>query len=239
MEMFAGAASLAVRDLVAGAEACGRVVAVFPRCAYVDVGGRLLALETWDGLRLPCAVTLAEPASRRPFAHVRVGAEAQITVVRWWAPHRPLGAVPPGDLAGPSPRWDGFVLGLLGRGPGLTPAGDDLLAGLLLGLAGSAELRDPLAAAVIRQAPERTSWLSAELLRHAAAGAGVPAAVAVADAMAGHGPPDALTRALPALLAVGHTSGPALARGLLLAAQTLAVGTLAGRHPLDRPEAAA
>jgi hypothetical protein len=42
----------------------------------------------------------------------------------------------------------------------------------------------------------------------------------VADALAGHGGDDALPRALPALLAVGHTSGPALARGLLLAART-------------------
>ena len=38
----------------------------------------------------------------------------------------------------------------------------------------------------------------------------------------GTAPADALTRALPALLAVGHTSGAALARGLLLAAETLA-----------------
>jgi hypothetical protein len=239
MEKFAGAASLAVRDLVAGAPVRGRVVAVFPRCAYVELGARLLALEAWDGLRLPCAVTLAEPASRRPLADLRVGAEVQITVVRWWAPHKPRHAAPPGDVTAPSPGWDAFVLGLLGRGPGLTPAGDDLLAGLLLGLAGSPELRDPLAAAVARHAAARTTWLSAELLRHAAAGYGVPAAVAVADAMAGHGPADALTRALPALLAVGHTSGAALARGLLLAAATLARTTLAGRHPLDRTEAAA
>ena len=232
MEMFAGAASLAVRDLLDGPPVRGWVVAVFPSCAYVDLGGRLLALETWDGLRLPCAVTLAEPAARRPLAGVLVGAEVEIAVARWWAPARPRGAVPPGDLTAPSAGWDAFVLGLLGRGPGLTPAGDDLLAGLLLGLAGSPGLRDPLAAAVLRHAPARTTWLSAELLRHAVAGHGVPAAVMVADAMAGHGPPDALPRALPALLAVGHTSGAALARGLLLAAETLA-----GR--LDHTEAAA
>jgi hypothetical protein len=43
--------------------------------------------------------------------------------------------------------------------------------------------------------------------------------VAVADALAGYGPDHALADALPALLAVGHTSGAALARGLLLAAR--------------------
>ena len=114
------------------------------------------------------------------------------------------------------------MLGLLGLGPGLTPAGDDLLAGLLVGLSARPDLRDPLAAAVQRHAPARTTWLSAELLRLAAAGLAAPAVVAVADALAGHGGDDALPRALPALLAVGHTSGPALARGLLLAAGTTA-----------------
>jgi hypothetical protein len=56
--------------------------------------------------------------------------------------------------------------------------------------------------------------------------------VAVADALAGYGDDDALSRALPALLAVGHTSGAALARGLLLGADTVA------RHPMTRDEAA-
>ena len=247
MEMFAGAASLAVRDLVTGAPVRGRVVAVFPRCAYVELDGRLLALETWDGLRLPCAVTLADAGSPAP-ARRRAGraAEVQATAGRS-RPGRCRSTSAAGGrhmVRAALSRWvtlptrrpggTAFVLGLLGRGPGLTPAGDDLLAGLLLGLAGSAELRDPLAAAVTRHAPARTTWLSAELLRHAVAGHGVPAAVAVADAMAGYGPADALTRALPALLAVGHTSGAALARGLLLAAEALA-----GRHPLDRTEAAA
>ena len=74
-----------------------------------------------------------------------------------------------------------------------------------------------------RHAARRTTWLSAELLRLAAGRAcAAPAVVAVADALAGHGDDDALTRSAPALLAVGHTSGPALARGLLLAAATTA-----------------
>ena len=58
---LAGAASSAVRDLLTGPARPGRLVAAFPRCAYVDVGGRLVALEAADGLRLPCAVTLAGP----------------------------------------------------------------------------------------------------------------------------------------------------------------------------------
>jgi hypothetical protein len=230
---LAGGASSAVRDLLAGPPRSGRLVATFPRCAYADVGGRLVALEAADGLRLPCAVSLVVPARQRPLAGLAPGDEVTagdrrlvvgdlvVEVGRWWAPARPrdAAAAAVGPLA-PDPGWDRLVLGLLGLGPGLTPAGDDLLAGLLVGLSARTDLRDPLASAVQRHAPTRTTWLSAELLRLAAAGLAAPAVVAVADALAGHGSDDALRRALPALLAVGHTSGRALARGLLLAAGT-------------------
>jgi hypothetical protein len=233
---LAGAASTGLRDLLVGPARSGRLVAAFPRCGYADVGGRLVALEAADGLRLPCAVTLAVPAAQRPLAGLAAGDEVTagdrrfvvgdlvVEVGRWWAPARPRNAADPAEVAGraaaPDPGWDRFVLGLLGLGPGLTPAGDDLLAGLLVGLAARPDLRDPLAAAIRRQASASTTWFSAELLRLAAAGLAAPAVVAVADALAGHGDDDALPRALPALLAVGHTSGPALARGLLLAART-------------------
>jgi hypothetical protein len=85
---------------------------------------------------------------------------------------------------------------------------------------------------VARHATGRTTWLSAELLRLAADGLAAPAVVAVADALAGDGTDDALTDAVHALLAVGHSSGRALACGLLLAAET----SLA--HPSDTWEAA-
>lgn len=237
---LAGAASSAVRDLLSGPTRTGRLVACFPGCAYLDVGGRLVALEAADGLRLPCAVTLAVPAAQRPLAGLAPGdavtagdrrlvvGDLVVEVGRWWAPSRPRhAAVPaphPTGTPAAGPGWDRLVLGLLGLGPGLTPAGDDLLAGLLVGLSDRPDVRDPLAAAVQRHAPARTTWLSAELLRLAAAGLAAPAVVAVADALAGHADDDALPRALPALLAVGHTSGPALARGLLLAAGTAARG---------------
>jgi hypothetical protein len=235
---LAGAASSAVRDLLTGPARSGRLVAAFHRGAYVDVGGRLVSLEAADGLRLPCAVTLAVVSRQRPLAGLAPGDEVTagdrrlvvrdlvVEVGRWWAPSRPRdAAVPaPGTAGAPAanPGWDRLVLGLLGLGPGLTPAGDDLLAGLLVGLSARPDLRDPLAASVQRHAPSRTTWLSAELLRLAAAGLAAPAAVAVADALAGHGDDDALPHTLPALLAVGHTSGAALARGLLLAAATTA-----------------
>lgn len=243
MPSVPGAASTAVRELLTGPAVTGRVVAVFPAGAYADVAGRLVAVEARGALRLPCAVVLAEPAAARPVAAVRPGDPVlagagvlrlgllTVRVGRWWAPSRPRGAAPR-RAAVDGTAWEPLVLRLLGLGPGLTPAGDDVLAGLLLGLAARHDLRDPLAAAVLRHAPARTTWLSARLLALAADGLAAPAAVAVADALAGHGDDAALTGALPRLLATGHTSGPAMAQGLLLAAET------AQRHPSARREPA-
>ena len=228
-----GAAPTTRRRLLTGAPVTGRVVATFRTCVYADVGGELVAVETAGGLRLPCSVLLGPAddvlAGLRPGADVVAGdgslrlGRLTVRVARWWRPPAPRGARPPAyaTAAHPPGRWDALAGSLLGLGPGLTPAGDDLLAGLLVGLAGRPDLRDPLADAVARLAPARTTWLSAELLRLAADGFAAPAVVALADALAGHGPDDTLADALPALLAVGHTSGAALARGLLLAAETL------------------
>lgn len=242
-----GAAPTTRRALLTGSPVAGRVVAVFTTCAYADLGGELLAVETAGGLRLPCSVLLGPgDASHDVLARLRPGDEAvagarrlqlgplDVRVARWWQPALPRGAQAPSYAATDrsSGRWDELARSLLGLGPGLTPAGDDLLAGLLVGLARRPDLRDPLAAAVARVAPGRTTWLSAELLRLAADGLAAPAVVAVADALAGHGPDDALADAVPALLAVGHTSGAALARGLLLAADTVA------RHPWAVPRPA-
>jgi hypothetical protein len=104
---------------------------------------------------------------------------------------------------------------LLGCGPGLTPSGDDVLAGYLLGCR-----------AVGRPVPtlsglDRTTWLSATLLRHARDGDCVPQFAAVVAALAADVP---LGPAVAALLRVGHTSGAALATGLLLAASGVESG---------------
>ena len=123
------------------------------------------------------------------------------------------------------------VLGLLGRGTGLTPAGDDLLAGFLLGdrafggrgrQAGGVchrgtcpERPGELRQLVRELAPGRTTALSAQLLGYACDGYCVDEAVAVISALAGNGD---LEIAVRRLLAVGHTSGAALAWGIWLAA---------------------
>jgi hypothetical protein len=163
-------------------------------------------------------------------------------VARWWRPPRPCGLtadrlpavavqlafrVPVKlDPAAEAVREDlirglatggpltGPVRRLLGRGPGLTPFGDDVLAGALVTLGA---LGDPgfarLGAVVDALAPARTTFVSAALLRHAARGECVPELAAVLDG----GSPGVLLR-------VGHTSGAGLALGALTAAHAVLDG---------------
>ncbi|MFJ2029876.1 DUF2877 domain-containing protein [Streptosporangium sp. NPDC087985] len=109
---------------------------------------------------------------------------------------------------------------LVGLGPGLTPSGDDMLAGLLvalrhLGTAAGAPravwLADWLAAAVTFDARGRTTPISATLLHCAARGEASGEVLAVLRALAGR---QALEPALHRLLQLGHTSGADLAWGL-------------------------
>lgn len=114
---------------------------------------------------------------------------------------------------------------LVGLGPGLTPAGDDVLAGILVGVHHVPALRDPLAAEVLSLVGTRTTALSAALLRHAVAGHGVPPLLDLADLLSGRARPGgqtSLTSSLERLLGVGHSSGTALAWGLLRGARAVA-----------------
>jgi hypothetical protein len=112
---------------------------------------------------------------------------------------------------------------LLGVGTGLTPAGDDVLAGLLVGLWSFGQRAEPLHRAVLAGLAGTTD-LSAALLRCAARGESIPQVnhlLRTLSRSAWQGP---LDRALDDLVRIGHTSGTALATGVLAAA------TLAGRR---------
>jgi uncharacterized protein DUF2877 len=106
---------------------------------------------------------------------------------------------------GPAPEAELYA----GRGAGLTPAGDDLLAGYVAGLVllhGEAKRATQLA----NEAADRTVPLSATLLRHAAKGE-VPEPVHALLASGDTKP----------LLAFGHSSGIAWLRGLVSAGYPL------------------
>ena len=116
---------------------------------------------------------------------------------------------------------------LIGRGPGLTPEGDDLLAGALaatrlLGEAladpESAALLDSVAGPLEQFASTRTPTFSAALIRHAIEGRVAAPAGALLRALTGRGDAAARYRELGQ---VGHTSGPALAAGMMLGTHSL------------------
>lgn len=162
-----------------------------------------------------------------------------IRTVRTWRPHQvPRAEVGPGDLSAPLAAlrlaWrttartltSGLLAGdvgslpdrvgtLVGAGPGLTPSGDDVLCGILLGLRlhprGSDCLRERLWAAV-RPRLTTTTSLSAALLTEAAQGYAVAPVVLLIDALARHDP--APVEAVQAVLAIGHSSGADLLGGL-------------------------
>jgi hypothetical protein len=114
---------------------------------------------------------------------------------------------------------------LAGRGAGLTPAGDDVLAGLFLVDRGAAgPRREPLLVALAREAA--THEISRAYLESAGRGRSLAAvhdligACAVGDA--------AEARAARARLArIGHSSGLDLSYGVLVGSATLAASSLA------------
>ncbi|NLC98584.1 MAG: DUF2877 domain-containing protein, partial [Actinomycetales bacterium] len=105
---------------------------------------------------------------------------------------------------------------LLGRGSGLTPFGDDIVCGMLATLLASrdscaAELRDR----VLALAPDRTTSLSATLLRRAAAGDVLPVFADAAIAVTQHD--EHASERIRRLLSIGHTSGAGMLLGFSVA----------------------
>jgi hypothetical protein len=104
---------------------------------------------------------------------------------------------------------------LIGLGPGLTPAGDDVMSGTIAGLVLLGHpSADRFAAGVYALAAGRTTELSRALLRHAACGRVSAEFAAVLHALVGERP---LAPAVARLLATGATSGRAMTLGLCTA----------------------
>jgi hypothetical protein len=217
------------RGMIAGPDLPGTVLGSFPTAIYIHVpaGFGVIALLTRDAVRVPCGVQLPSSSGEFPLDRlsgpVRVGGgalrigTAEITVGRLVSVSVPRLPARRGididvdidvDVADPAR--------LLGLGSGLTPSGDDVLAGYLAGAAAYGLPVDELRTFVCAEAPRRTTTLSAALLRHAAAGEAIPQVCRLLLALDdGIGTDDALA----GLLRVGHTSGAALAAGVLAAAR--------------------
>lgn len=172
--------------------------------------------------------------------------EGSWRVSRWWLPPRPSGLHPPpasvirdatGLLADDlgrddlvsrsfgvptlSPSYDGLVpADLIGAGPGLTPSGDDVIAGALVAAHATA---DPRLAGWQRSVRElltagRTTAVSRAILHCALDGYATSELADYIHALCGNESVDTrqgLDRATTNLLAVGHSSGAALMTGVL------------------------
>ncbi len=137
--------------------------------------------------------------------------------VRAWAP-RAVARARPQTL-----RLDrDHLVARIGHGPGLTPEGDDEVCGALLiaHALGDRTLWHSVAPLVAR-----TTDLSAALLRCAGDGLAVPELTAFVDAVVADDA-DLAGRLRPAVLAIGHSSGPALVRGVEEAFAALTEGEL-------------
>ncbi|GAA4398683.1 hypothetical protein GCM10023168_05020 [Fodinibacter luteus] len=126
------------------------------------------------------------------------------------------------------------VAGLLGFGSGLTPLGDDVLAGWLA--VGAATRHPALASirtAVGLSARQRTTTLSATLLACAARGEGVPQFRRLLEGLA-VGDADLVEQSADDVLDIGDTSGSGLVLGALTALDTL--DALTALEALDVPD---
>jgi hypothetical protein len=139
--------------------------------------------------------------------------------------------------SGDAMRLRDHTFALLGLGPGLTPAGDDLLCGLLVGLhvlgnrcapchARYAYSLQTLIGVIEPHARSRTTALSASLLTQACRGVALQPLLDVLCTLG-----DTIDwRAVETLLGIGHSSGSDLLTGAYLAA-TAVLGWEEARGP--------
>lgn len=181
----------------------------------------VLCVSTPDAVHLPNSVLapVLPTGAAALRAGVLVDTSSHWQVVRWWQPPRPRGLVSPVSVVAPG-GVDTLAAvtpqELIGRGPGLTPAGDDVLAGALVAAHAVADDRLPHWRAATRDliAAHRTTAVSRGLLHHALDGWSTHELADFLTAVCA-GDMTVTSRATERLLRVGHSSGAALASGAL------------------------
>jgi len=221
-----------VAERIAGPPRRVEVVASGSHAVYIDVDGECVGVLARDAVPLPIGLrtTLARLSEIDGAVEVGDGevclGEYVVSVTRLVDPVVPrLGKLAPWsadvqlDLPAPALRALAdsdaeAVLALLGRGDGLTPSGDDVLAGWLVARYATEQPLTPIVDVVLAEAAGRTTLLSATLLRRAAAGEAIPVA---RDLLLSLRSGTGVDRARERLVRIGHTSGAALALGISLA----------------------
>ena len=198
--------SLGIRGVFEGPERVGTGLGH----GYVDIGDEVVAFTVPGAPRMPNGIE----------TDVTIGVGERCVIGRGQVRVRDT------TIAG-GPDWDPVprprvipvprgrrrprIRSLVGAGPGLTPAGDDVLAGYVAGLV-FFRRQGARARRIADVAARRTTALSASLLRHASRGELPEPAHAFLEE-GDSGP----------LCAFGHTSGRSLMYGLALAAPRLQV----------------
>jgi hypothetical protein len=187
---------------------------------WIALDGRAVTIQTVGPGNSQALTTSIFLPERTNFQLIKIGLnrgrlavdDDPVEVVRWWQPPRAHIATSRMAFAdAPS------VERLLGRGRGLTPEGDDILAGWLVMARsiGHPSFRSVLTE-ISRTSKIKTSTFSASLLVHAGSGYGVSPLIAYVNALLQNSKSKLAKR--EELTRVGHTSGDALAAGVELAA---------------------
>jgi hypothetical protein len=187
----------------------------------VVVGAGAVEIGSWS-CRVSRLVSLRAPAALTPDRRACEHLRRRLADCQSADPDLRLPDALPDDSLPPEGAAD-LVRRLVGVGPGLTPAGDDVLAGLLVGLWSFGQRAEPLRLTVLAGLAAGTTDLSAALLRCAARGESIPEVNQLLRTMSGSAWQGRLDHARDDLVRVGHTSGTALATGVLAAA-TMAIG---------------
>ena len=134
---------------------------------HVAFGDYVLSLTPPGGPRMPNGVEVdveAEPDQEASIGDGRIAVGGLLI-----EPGQPWDPVPSDVLPGLPPGPPEIISNLAGRGPGLTPAGDDLIAGYAAGLT-LLHGRQREATELVGRASALTTLLSATLMMHAARG---------------------------------------------------------------------
>ena len=212
---------------------------------YVDLDGWCLGLVSAAASRVPCAlwsslpdlgelaglpVTVADGSLTIGATEVRIArlVDPRVTTVgrHGNARFEPRIAMTSGwDLPTDGRLTTAHLDRLIGRGPGLTPLGDDVLAGWFATRVALGR-PDAVLAGAVRRRLGVTTLLSATLIDCALRGEALP--------QLAHWLADPCRDTREALLAVGATSGAGLLTGA-----SLALASVATDQPTDRPGRAA
>lgn len=210
-----------------GRPAEGRVLAVYRRAVYLQMPAGLCALTTASAPRGPLHLRCATLPRCRPGGRARtdgrtltgdgwaMSLDAPAWTGRLPGPHRLAGGITPAEVAVRAHR-------LGGRGPGLTPAGDDVLAGLLLvARAAGGPASEPELLGTVQRI--HTTAVAAAFLSWAARGQCIEPAHDVLHSLMRDGPA-ATTPDGDRLAAIGASSGRALLLGIRMGLDTSSVG---------------